>query len=400
MKTNKLLNNEGWMKRLLYACLFTLTYSSYGYSQGVPFVDKISYKQTESHRLALPDGTLFDDIHAYDMPSLEYKEMSHQLEKGLDENGNPQTIKTVISGINFHEDWQRLAKRWLFNSKGTTLYEASGKGRNTTYNQIEFIEYSRMGLEMYENTKEQIRKFGYLSSLVFPSEIRTFIENGSQGGTIHGVDVPHKIAPDGSIILTNSGGEYVVYQVLKSGNGSIGIIKYIKYENEPNNPIFPVFPDENDPAVIVMSVSVFDKEVCDELLLTSVTDVEKEILFNGICAKRIVEKTYSDYQFDCEQTELRSSFKSGQIQEELTLSPNPLRSSLLTISLPMSLDGENVKVTIGNLSGKKLGELNQIVNGDRLQVDIGDIIASQGLYIISVQTIDYIGTKKLFYTQN
>lgn len=400
MKKNKLPKKVRLLRKLFYICCFTLMFSQYGESQEVPFVDELSYKHTESHRLALPNGTSFDDLHAYDMPSLEYKEMSHQLEKSLDENGNPQTIKTVISGVNFYEDWQRLAKRWLFNSNGTTLYEESGKGRNKSYKQIDFIEYSRMGLDMYENTKAQVRKFGYLSSLVFPSEIRKVIGNNTQGGTLDGMNEPYVVAPDGSLVMTNTGGEYVIFQVLDSQSGSVGIIKYIKYESDPNDPVFPVIPDENDPGVIQLSVSVFDKEICDQLVLTNTTDVEKEILFNGICAKRIVENTYSDYKFECDETGLRSSDENDLVQGDLTLSPNPLRSNLLAVSLPFSLNNQEVKLIISNLSGQKLGELNQVVNGNLLQVNIGEILTTQGLYIISVQTPDYVGSKKLFYTQN
>ena len=88
MYKNKLLKNRRHGIGFLLVCLFTFSLWQHGVTQVVPYVDNISCQHTESHRLAFPIGTAFEGIHAYDMPSLEYKEMSYKMEKCLDENGN------------------------------------------------------------------------------------------------------------------------------------------------------------------------------------------------------------------------------------------------------------------------------------------------------------------------
>ncbi len=372
---------------------------SYGLSQDIPYVDKISYTHTESQRLALPSGTSFDDLHAYDIPSLEYKEISYRLDKSLDEAGNPQTIRTVTNGVNFYEEWQRLSERWLFNQNGTTLYSRVGKGRNKTYNETDLIHHSRVGLEMYQDFKNETLKYGFLTSMVFPNSIIQAIKNGSSSnGILLESNLPYTIAPDGSLVMTNTGGEYMVYQLVD--NDKIGIIKYIKYQEEPDVSVYPVFPDENDPNVMSFSISVFDQISCDELLLKSKTEVSKEVLFNGLCAKRIIEEFYDEYDFQCNQSALRSSNLNHKTVAEMTLFPNPLRSDVLTIFLPVSLDEEEVEITISNLNGQKLGQIIKSINGNTIQFNVGDSLSTQGLYIISIRSSGYSNNKKIFYTKN
>lgn len=372
---------------------------SYGLSQDIPYVDKISYTHTESQRLALPSGTSFDDLHAYDIPSLEYKEISYRLDKSLDEAGNPQTIRTVTNGVNFYEEWQRLSERWLFNQNGTTLYSRVGKGRNKTYNETDLIHHSRVGLEMYQDFKNETLKYGFLTSMVFPNSIIQAIKNGSSSnGILVESNLPYTIAPDGSLVMTNTGGEYMVYQLVD--NDKIGIIKYIKYQEEPDVSVYPVFPDENDPNVMSFSISVFDQISCDELLLKSKTEVSKEVLFNGLCAKRIIEEFYDEYDFQCNQSALRSSNLNHKTVAEMTLFPNPLRSDVLTIFLPVSLDEEEVEITISNLNGQKLGQIIKSINGNTIQFNVGDSLSTQGLYIISIRSSGYSNNKKIFYTKN
>lgn len=382
---------------ILLVGLFTLFCAQYSVAQEVPYVDNIEYQHTESHRIAFPTGTIFEDIHAYDMPSLEYKEMSYQMNKSLDEGGNPQTLQTLTGAVNFYEDWQQLAERWLFNQEGTTLYGVQGKGRNKFYYEMDAYDHSRKGLELYLDTKAQINQFGYLTSLVFPSNIREILDGNT---SLVGNTTPYIIAPDGSIIVTNTGGEYIIYQEIDNENGSIGIIKQIKYQEDPDVSVYPVFPDENDPGVISLSISVFDIEICEELFLSSTIEVVKDVLFNGLCAKRITENIYSDYEFECQQTVARSSNIELELLGEMNLSPNPLRSDLLSITLPITLDDEEVLIEILDLRGQRIGKITERVNGDIIQLNVGGLIAAQGLYIISVQSPSYTNTKKIYYTKN
>ena len=111
------------------------------------------------------------------------------------------------------------------------------------------------------------------------------------------------------------------------------------------------------------------------------------------------ENIYSDYEFNCQNTAARSS-KYDEVFGDMTLSPNPLRSDILNIALPLSLDNEEMQIEIMSLSGKRIGQISQIVNGNVLQLNVGDMINSQGLYIISAQSSSYTNTKKIFYTQN
>lgn len=377
--------------------IFTLFCAQNSVAQDLPFVDEIQFQHTESHRISFPKGTTFEDIHAYDMPTLEYKEMSYQMSRSIDEAGNPQTLRTLRGAENFHEDWQRLAERWLFNQEGTTLYGVRGKGRDKSYYKMDAFDHSKKGKEWYENSKVQINKFGYLTSLVFPSRIRGILNGNTP--SIEGT-TPYSIAPDGSLVLTNTGGEYIIYQEIDNGNGSIGIIKQIKYQENPDVSVFPEFPNENDPSVVSVTISIFDIEICDELFLSSTTEVVKDVLFNGLCAKRITENIYSDYEFECQQIAARSSMSEGNVVGDMNLSPNPLRSDLLNIKLPLSLDDEEVQIEILDLRGQSIGKIRQRVKGDIIQLHVGDLIAVQGIYIISVQSSSYTNTKKIYYTKN
>lgn len=50
-----------------------------------------------------------------------------------------------------------------------------GKDRKKTSNLTDIIDHSRMGLEMYQDIKDHITSYGFLTSLVFPSSIRDIL---------------------------------------------------------------------------------------------------------------------------------------------------------------------------------------------------------------------------------
>lgn len=376
---------------ILMFCFFSLFHTQYGAAQEVPFIDDISYQQSESHRLAFPNGTTLKDIHAYDMPSMEYKEMSYQIDKSIDEDGNPQTQQTLIGAVNFYEDWQKLATRWVFNHKGTTQYHRRKQGKNIFYYKTAFEEHSDVGADYYEITKKQTQNDGFLPSIVFPTKLNeTLDKNG----------VTYTIAPDGSVVTTNDTGGYCTYKLTNIGNKRVGIIKQITYDDASEDPVFPVFPDDNDPNVIKVVISVYDIYSCGTLLLSNTTTIEKEVLFNGICAKRIIENNYNKYRFDCQEVAARSSVIDEAEVGEMILSPNPMRSDFLHITLPLELDNESVQIDIRKIDGQKIATVTQQVNGKIIPLNIGDTVNAQGLYIISVKSSKYSNSKKLYYTKN
>ena len=391
MKKNKMFREYLLGIGLRVAYLLLVFQAQHSWAQFGPYVDNIKYQKTESHRIAFPAGTSYNEIHAYDMPSLEYKEMSYRIERSMDDKGNPQTLQTLTGAVNFYEDWQGLAERWLFNEKGTTLYVAEGKGRNKTYHATKLYEQTRKGLEKYLESKDQFHQLGFLPSQIYPDNIKEiFVQNGT----------PYINTQEGVVIATNDGGEYVIYEEIDDGNSNIGIIKQIKYQEQIDNSVYPDIPNENDPEVIEVIISVFDIDKCGVLLLSSTTEISKEILFNGLCAKSIVETTYSDYQFECEQTALRSSVIEEKVDERMTLSPNPLRSNMLNISLPMSLNNEEVQISLTNLRGQNLRKVYKIVNGKEVQVNLDEMINTQGLYLVNVKSSTYSSTKKIYITKN
>lgn len=460
-QTDQLLRRLYYPKLSLWVAVFFLTQSIH--AQLMPYVDDISYDKTESYSIAFPTGTTFEDIHAYDMPSLEYKEMTYAIQKKLDSDGNPQTLQTLVSAENFYESWQNLSERWLFNQRGSTLFGAKGKGKSKSYyvkNQYEHTETSGI---LYNSIKEQVNKVGYLSSLVFPTRIGQYLD---QTGT------PYTTTPDGKVIVSHDG-NYVVYQVTPNTNGSgkVGIVTTITYDGAGQgnsastggstgtgsgtgvgngtgtgtgtgtgnntesgdgtstgtggntgsgdgsgsgtggnagdgtgtgtggttpNP-YPTIPDIQDPDVISVIVSVFDLEICGELFLTSTIETTKDVLFNGLCAKRISQTNYNNYQFDCTETASRSSEEDLDRKGNMKIAPNPLRSDILHIGLPLDMNGEHATIQLSTISGQVISRQEKVIQGNSIQLPVAHLLPQEGLYIISIQSSKYTDSQKFFY---
>lgn len=395
-----------------------------GIAQNPTYVDNIGFEITESSKIVLPEGTQYDDIHEFDIASLEYQEKTTYKSKYFDDEGNPQTEITLTNAINFYEDWQGLATKWIMNQDGTTSYKQEDS--QGAYIEYKYQAQSERGEQLYEGVKTLANETGFIASLVYPQQLEAYMEEEG---------IEYIVGPDGSLIRQNNG-SYVTYRLATVEGQKIGIISEVNYfgspgdhENESPNVEegeeggdgdevgdyeYPEIPDVNDLEVANATTSVFDIDLCGELFLSSRIGLTKVKLFNGLCAKSVIEEYYSDYDFECNDGDFKmgndvsemtvgtsqSDHERSTFSSDLTVYPNPLSNDMISISLPTEIANQDYELTITNLSGIEFLERKGKLNDAKLQLNVGASLSSDGIYIISIISENQVFTKNFYYLKN
>lgn len=299
-------------------CLCVMALPSSLHSQTIPFVDELSYTQIESRELIMDDRVVDDHLHPFDMRFKGGSELTYRIEKYLDEEGNPHTIKTITGGLDVYDTNGDTAIRWIDNQIGTQVLAKDFKSDGDDYVELETYHYSNSQFESYQSSRLQILKKGFLWNIVFPSTVKEILDSEKQSGNFGDTNTQFLKDGDGSIVLHNRMGEYIVFSMENVDDSMVGIIKFIKYQSAQQGNSFPAFPNENDAEVISVSTSWYDVEMDNQLVLSKTIDMDKVILFDGKCAKRKVENLYSEY--------------SRRIRQELYTSQQWNRNSIEVIN--------------------------------------------------------------------
>lgn len=238
-----------------------------------------------------------------------------------------------------------------------------------------------MSNAFYQLHKKDVKVNGLLTNKVFPRNIRRILNDNNVQYTV--------IEPYTTIICDSN-----ICTIYKDNiPRTITTVKYKTGGPQTVN------PDINDPNIIGIEVYVFDTEICEENLLSSKVEISKDTLSNGLCANRMIETTYTDYQFDCCEgnIELRSSSKKDI---DISLHPNPLNSDLMKIRLPDQFIGNDVDISIHTIEGKLIKQYNTYIGAKQLTVKVGKYLENQGLYIMRFVSKDKILSKKFYFINN
>lgn len=266
------------------------------HAQSLPLIDEMSYLQRESRELILPNGMNIEDLHPFDNAYLNELELTYSVENYVDESGNPQTIKTIIDGIELRQN-ESLAVRWIHNQNGTQVFSSQKVGVNEMYYLIETLDHSELQFNNYQNKKKEILKDGFLASKIFPKMAKEILDKGKPSGNFGNTNTAYVKDKYGNIVINNRRGEYIVFGFDSIQNIRRGIIKYIKYEGAFRNEYFPNIPNEEDEDVMEVSISDYSIELSGDWILSKTVDLKKIVLSDGTYAHRKIVNEYSDYTF-------------------------------------------------------------------------------------------------------
>jgi len=357
-------------------------------SQDIPFVEMLKFEETTKHYVQLPEGTILEDIHPYDIPLMEPKEEVNIHSQYLDNEGNPQEDILLKATINCYEDWEGLGNKWLINQDGISSYKSSTpKGNN--YSFIRTIPHTGMSNAFYTLNKESIGMNGYLASKVYPPQLLSQLKS-----TGH----LYSITSNAQVVVQNEETTYTIYS-----EGSPFTITEVVFNDNNNNPIDFDNISLSNTDIERITISTFGQGLCDQFLIMSKIEISRDILLNGLCVKKVIETYYDNYLFNCTDNNVlsRNQLANTDIETnnntEIFIHPNPLNDDFLFLTIPNSMLDKNLIVELKSIQGRLLKKIkiNQATN--QLPISVGDFIQQDGLYLLSVKDDQQTFTKKFYY---
>lgn len=350
-------------------------------AQSMMYVDAISYNEVEKTCLLLPPNTVLADVDPYDMPDLEYQEVEFLHEEWLDQLGNPQTSYTVLNSENSYRDWETEHKKWLFNQDGLSGFREESPN-NFILNKVEAM--SDVEVEGYNQLRARVQQYGQLQNIVFPQDIANIL---SQNGT------PFQTTIQGHIYIVNQN-EITVWIPGETSS----VIATLSYVYNVETPTYSGEINMLDPDLESVTITTYDILFCEDQFKSSSIDIQRTTLNNGLCAKRVVETYFSNYEFDMNcRGSSRNVIADGTSEEKLSVYPNPLNSNILTIKTNGIFESEVINVKIISMDGKEVFNQQVENSNESIKLSVRGSLDSSGLYILNINDGTTSRNSKFYY---
>ncbi len=89
--------------------------------------------------------------------------------------------------------------------------------------------------------------------------------------------------------------------------------------------------------------------------------------------------------------------QNSQLQNQISLFPNPVVSQNMVLVVPDSWKGEKIKIKLTDLTGKSLWNTEKTIQSVDNLIDFGDLHLARGIYLLQIQTPFFQKTEKLIW---